>query len=1437
MRKFIAMLLTFALCIQMVSQLAVKADASSEKEICDTAWTDDFSTDTISNYKVAGPDTGAWGNWQVVDGKLQVTGNAPADWWGTSLLLKDTIYENFVMEFDADVSAGYGIILRAQDDATTAGSGLNTWFGGNAYVIMHWAPGEGNASVQILDYNGTQDGEVLANVGSIGAMTSAHWKIIAEGNDIIISLTDNNNADNKITYTLNDTRYSSGMMGFYNLTADGVTSFKADNLSVTPMNSTLYADNYSDTSIDDYFVAGPDNGAWGNWQVVDGKLQVTGNDSAAWWGTSILTDADYDNFVMEFDADVSAGYGIFLRAQDDAATQGSGLNAWFGGDTYAIMHWAPVESNASVQVLDYDGTDGGKVLANVGGIGAMASAHWKIAAWGNIIYIKLTDNNNSENTISYILTDSTYSAGHIGFYNLTAAGVTSLKVDNLTIEGYVAPESDEPSISTEKWSDDFSTNTISNYKVAGPDTGAWGNWQVVDGKLQVTGNPGANWWGTSLLLKDAIYDNFVMEFDADVSAGYGIILRAQDDATTAGSGLNTWFSGNAYVIMHWAPVESNASVQILDYNGTDGGEVLANAGSIGAMTSAHWKIIASGSDIVITITDNNNGDNTLTYNLNDARYAAGMMGFYNLTAAGVTSLTVDNLSVTPINNVLHENAFETSDLSEYFVAGPDNGIWGNWQVVDGKLQVTGNPEANWWGTSILTDADYDNFVMEFDADVSAGYGIFLRAQDDAATQGSGLNTWFGGDTYAIVHYRPIESDASVQIMNFSGAENVLANVGSFSVSSSVHWKVVAWGDNIYIKLTDNNNSQNTISYTIKDSTYATGHIGFYNLTAAGVTSLKVDNLIIKGEKVVTGGEEESDTPSITEPETEISWTDDMSSSKGDKYTAYGLWWNNAVSAMTQTDYTGVLGNEGGSIDGITYYYLNDYKFEDFVMEFDVVSTAQGSQYGVVLRAGNPGDGADQGDGYTVMYDGSWVFAGKLNGQFTQITSTPSAYAYNPSDHGVTITHWKVVCVGENIAVYFNGSTEPAIWVTDATYTTGSVGFRAFAPAGVTSNVVIDNVSINGTGTYEEPEDDEPLPPALETYDFEWNDDFESETYNAYLAYGRWWNNAISEFNGEDYSDILANEGGIADGVCYYYLRKYKWADFEMEFDVPSTDSTAQYGVVLRASTYSDAPDDCGGYTVMYDGNWIFVGKLNGSFVQVTNTPSAYAYNPSEHGITPEHWKITCVGNTIQVYLNGSATPIISVNDSDFNCGYVGFRTFAKGGDHTNVVFDNLHIKGSVLVEELTTKINSNRRSGTVYDYSTLVESAKKTDKVVVKDDSLSSDTTEKENTSSNADNKGTTSNKVNINSTVNKTDTSTDVTDKAGTPEKSEDKNDVLESDKDEADKDMTDASENEEEDHEVSGEEQYDGNAHRWIIPTAIIALLVVVAAEVIIIAKKRKK
>ena len=886
------------------------------------------------------------------------------------------------------------------------------------------------------------------------------------------------------------------------------------------------------------------------------------------------------------------------------------------------------------------------------------------------------------------------------------------------------------------YTNDFSSDTISDFTVTGPDNGAWGTWNVTDGKLRVTGNQGAKWWGTTALLRDRIFSDFVMEFDADAISGYGVIIRIG-----APEALGSWYGGDAYAIMHWNPAENWASsdVRLFNGSGSQGGTLLKSAGALHKASSVHWKIEAAGNTVSYTITDNADSGNTLSCTLEDSTYSAGYIGFYNLTAAGVTSLKIDNLTITSTA----PDAPQIPDV-DYTVTEPEAQISWDDDMSSGKGENY-TPYGLWWNDAVssMTGADYSgvlgneggksdgytyyyldgykfsDFVMEFDvvsAAEKAQYGVMLRASDPGpgTNQGNGYTVMYDGKWV----FAGKMNGSFTQITRTPSRH--VYNPAEHGVTLT-HWKVVCSGGNIAVYF----NGSDEPAIHVYDETYTKGQVGLRAFAPAGVTgSLIIDNLRVWG----VGDKDGDDTPdepfvpepdnpvtvNVKEPEAKISWKDDMNSDRGGSYTPYGLWWNDSVSAMTGTDYRGVLGNEGGSVSGYVYYYLNGYTFEDLVMEFDVVSASKEAQYGVVLRAGKPGPGADEGNGYTVMHDGKWVFAGKIDGSFTQITETPHIASYNPAAQGLTITHWKVVCVGNNILVYFNGSDDPAIWVKDSTYTKGQVGLRAFAPKNTVNNVVIDNLTVKGTGTYTKPK-----PKGLsirsydlDTYDFEWNDSFDTSTFTSYLAYGRWWNNAPSETNGTDYSGIVANEGGIGDGICYYYLRRYKWADFTMEFDVSNVDKSAQYGVVLRAGKATPGADDCDGYTIMYDGDWIFVGRLDGKFNQIKSDVSAYAYNPKDNGIRPKHWKVVCRGNLIELYLNHSDKAVIRVTDNAFKCGFVGFRTFAKMGEQTNAIFDNLKIRGTVLHEELTTRMNSNRRSGELKDYSQLTLYEKRANKVI-----------------------------------------------------------------------------------------------------------------------------
>ena len=406
-------------------------------------------------------------------------------------------------------------------------------------------------------------------------------------------------------------------------------------------------------------------------------------------------------------------------------------------------------------------------------------------------------------------------------------------------------------------------------------------------------------------------------------------------------------------------------------------------------------------------------------------------------------------------------------LNDFFVCGPDNGRWGDWKVDNNVLKTVGNAGADWWGTNFLTQADYQNFKMEFDAVVSAGYGVFLRAEDDGKVANSGLNNWFSGNGYAILHYLPVEEKNKVLVTDFNGmtneqevlVENVLYEAGSMKQITGnrrVHWTVVCNGSDITFTIQDSNVETNKLTYTFTDTRYTVGHIGFYNLTREGTTSLEIDNLVITGAPV--------------SERREPVWADDFSSDTSDSYTAYGSWQNNGVS-VSGRNYSGKLGIDGVNSDW-NYYYLKKMDFKDVTVDFDVDDFAgdSGSSYGLVLRSENPSGTIDGDLCYGVMFDGAYCTIGRMDGSWNQLENSGSKY-YRPPDN-TTIYHWRVVCEGTNICVYFNRSNIPAFSVNDDTFHLGFVGFRTNFAGSSVGHLTLDNLCVTGIRMGDVNEDNE-----------------------------------------------------------------------------------------------------------------------------------------------------------------------------------------------------------------------------------------------------------------------------------------------------------------------------------------------------------------------------
>lgn len=185
------------------------------------------------------------------------------------------------------------------------------------------------------------------------------------------------------------------------------------------------------------------------------------------------------------------------------------------------------------------------------------------------------------------------------------------------------------------------------------------------------------------------------------------------------------------------------------------------------------------------------------------------------------------------------------------------------------------------------------------------------------------------------------------------------------------------------------------------------------------------------------------------------WTDDFSSGKGGSYTPYGYWWN-MDGQLTVGD------PNAGS--GVCYYWLRDYVWTDFVMEFDVIN--QTSEFGVILRAQKTTPDDCQNQGYGVLSDTDWAFFMAETGTWSGFDALVSGERWtNPvegspwaTQPGAQNVHWKIVARGNRIEVYFNDAQTPSMAMDATLYASGAIGFRTNNPGGAVT-AVVDNLTI------------------------------------------------------------------------------------------------------------------------------------------------------------------------------------------------------------------------------------------------------------------------------------------------------------------------------------------------------------------------------------------
>ena len=140
------------------------------------------------------------------------------------------------------------------------------------------------------------------------------------------------------------------------------------------------------------------------------------------------------------------------------------------------------------------------------------------------------------------------------------------------------------------------------------------------------------------------------------------------------------------------------------------------------------------------------------------------------------------------------------------------------------------------------------------------------------------------------------------------------------------------------------------------------------------------------------------------------------------------------------------------------------------------------------------------------------------------------------------------------------------------------------------------------------------------------------------------------------------EGGFAqssttDAVAYMNYANKVFKDFYLETSVKMNSSGGWGGVSFRRSNYS-GDYNSSGYLLYMTSNGVLTLFKTGTNLQQVST----GLNPQT---TPVRLQVIAKGSNIKVFVNGSATPAIDVNDSTFASGYISLNTCLNAVEFKN----------------------------------------------------------------------------------------------------------------------------------------------------------------------------
>ncbi|HIW31528.1 MAG TPA: family 43 glycosylhydrolase [Candidatus Paenibacillus intestinavium] len=635
-------------------------------------------------------------------------------------------------------------------------------------------------------------------------------------------------------------------------------------------------------------------------------------------------------------------------------------------------------------------------------------------------------------------------------------------------------------------------------------------------------------------------------------------------------------------------------------------------------------------------------------------------------------------------NVFYEDFNDGNADSWSMYGSAEAGNRGVWAVNSSQqYSINGAPGAK----TIASSNFFQNLVYEVDLKVgglnSDSTGVLFRANNLTDNVADGYTGY----------YASLTVDKKVALGRVTGNGDEWKELAVVPVSSNQgHFKVVAVGNHIQIYLNDM--STPVIDFVDDDGKQITegGQIGLR--TWWGTST--IDNIIVREYSeqatfapefsIAAGHYESMQMVSLTSntPDAMIRYTIDGSqpNSSSPIYTApitvtsvtgikayaekagemvsdtvealYVIarveseWKNDFEDGETDewTLYTGVQTGVWTAVDG-RYEVQNgrgdkallNVDAEHFVVEAHINPYSSWQNSGFVFRVTDPGHGSDNMNGYYagIASDGT-LEVGKMNstdnngdGSWTGITKTFAGVIPNQNNH------LKVVGIDTTYYIYVNGKL--SLQFTDADYTTGTVGFRAWND---NEKVTYDNFHFTGltrkTGTF--------------------TDNFDDGDASKWTTFDGAWNVSDGMYKVNKGSGFKA----IASGTSYNNFT------YEADLSIGTGTRDENAGLLFRVSNPTIGADNLQGYYAGIGINGrVQVGKFNNNWTELASIPYPISSN------TVYKLKVVAEGRNIEVYVNGEI--VVSVVDRSYTEGAIGLRNFLVDATYDNIIVNDI---GTVL---------------------------------------------------------------------------------------------------------------------------------------------------------------